>query len=206
MGRQSTRSGDPYIGRLLAKWDDMQDPQSPPAVLGDLYEEVDLDQIAWTPLAHACGCVTDWGWDAAHADPIAFINWCSAIIDNPCPWHVSDLAPLDDRPRSSILVSHLDGGPSFYARQATGDDIALGRHLTRELAKIRQLVVNGDTEAILAEIPPAYRNWTDINGHDPADTWIRQRLANVILNRGHSMLPGFDDPTAEIEPGELRES
>ena len=67
-------------------------------------------------------------------------------------------------------------------------------------------MVNGDTEAILAEIPPAYRNWTDINGHDPADTWIRQRLANVILNRGHSMLPGFDDPTAEIEPGELRES
>ena len=193
-GTKARDAGDPYIETLLAAWDGTQASQDPPAAVGDLYDETDPDQIAWTPLAHACGCVTDWGWDAAHADPVAFINWCAALIDNPCPWHASDPAQPGDLPRSPLIVGHPDGGPAFYARQATGDDIALGRYLTRELAKIRQLVVNGDIEAILAEIPPAYRNWMDSNGHDPADTWIRQRLTDLILNRGHSTLPGLDDP------------
>ena len=35
------------------------------AQVAAFFEGWDLvEQIAWTPLAHACGCVTDWGWDA----------------------------------------------------------------------------------------------------------------------------------------------
>jgi hypothetical protein len=195
-GAKAHDAGDPYIETLLAVWDDTQDPPTPPAALGDLHEETDPDQIAWTPLVHACGCVTDWGWDTAHADPAAFINWCAAIIDNPCPWHASDPAQAGDFPRPPVIAGHPDGGPVFYARQATGDDIVLGSRLTRELAKTRQHIVNGDTDAILAGIPPPYRNWMASNGHDPVDTWIRQHLTDLILNRGQSTLPGFDDPTA----------
>jgi hypothetical protein len=141
---------------------------------------------------HACGCVTDWGWDAAHADPFAFINWCATIIDNPCPWHAGGPAQPDDL----IMAGHPDGGVAFYARQATGDDIVLGRNLTSELTRISQLVANGDVETILGDIPPAYRDWMNSNGYDPADTWIQQRMTDLILNRGQSMLPGFDGPVS----------
>jgi len=191
-GAKARDAGDPLIETLLTAWETL-DPSAPPQAATDIFdEETGPGQIAWTPLAHACGCVTDWGWDDAHAHPFAFIDWCAAIIDNPCPWHASDPAPSDDL----IIVGHADGGPAFYARQATGDDIALGRKLTRELTSIRQLAVNGDAEAILGEIPPAYRNWMNSNGYAPADTWIEQRLTDLILNRGRSMLPGFDGPVA----------
>jgi TPR repeat protein len=191
-GAKARDAGDPYIETLLAAWDDTRGPPVPQAVSGELHEDTDSDQIAWTPLAHVCGCVTDWGWDAAHADPLAFINWCAAIIDNPCPWHASSSA----QPDYLVMAGHPAGGPAFHVRHATGDDIALGRKLTRELTRIRQLLVNGDAEAILDEIPSAYRNWMDSNGYDPADTWIQQRLTDLILNRGRSILPGFDGPTA----------
>ena len=168
-GAKARDAGDPYIETLLAAWGDTLAPPASQEASGHLHEETDPGQIAWTPLAHACGCVTDWGWDAAHADPFAFINWCAAIIDNPCPWHASSPAQPDDL----VMAGHPDGGLAFYARQATGDDIVLGRKLTRELTRIRQLVVNGDVEAILGEIPPAYRDQMDSNGYDPADTWIQ---------------------------------
>ena len=116
------------------------------------------------------------------------------VIDAPCPWHASDPAQPSDIHRDLVIVGYLNGGPAFYARQATDDDIALGWHLTRELAKIAQLVGNDDAEAILAEIPSAYRTWLDTNGYDPADAWIRQRLTDLILNRGESTLPGLDHP------------
>lgn len=191
-GAKARDAGDPYIETLLGAWDDTLAPPAAPEALGHLYEETDPGQIAWTPLAHTCGCVTDWGWDAARADPFAFINWCAAIIDHPCPWHASDPAQPDDL----VIAAHSDGGPAFYARHATGDDIVLGRKLTRELTRIRQLLVDGDAKAILGEIPPAYRNWMDSNGYDPADTWIQERLTDLILNRGQSMLPGFGGPAA----------
>jgi TPR repeat protein len=191
-GAKARDAGDPYIETLLAAWGDTLAPPASQEASGHLHEETDPGQIAWTPLAHACGCVTDWGWDAAHADPFAFINWCAAIIDNPCPWHASSPAQPDDL----VMAGHPDGGLAFYARQATGDDIVLGRKLTRELTRIRRLVVNGDVEAILGEIPPAYRDQMDSNGYDPADTWIQQRLADLILDRGRSLLPGFDGPAA----------
>jgi len=191
-GAKARDAGDPYIETLLAAWGDTLAPPAAQEASDHLHEETDPGQIAWTPLAHACGCVTDWGWDAASADPFAFINWCAAIIDNPCPWHVSDPGQPDDL----VMVGHPDGGPGFYARQATDDDIVLGRKLTRELTRIRQLLIDGDAKAILGEIPPAYRNWMDSNGYDPADTWIQERLTDLVLNRGQSLLPGFGGPAA----------
>jgi hypothetical protein len=89
------------------------------------------------------------------------------------------------------MAGYPGGGPAFYARKATGDDITLGRRLSRELAEIRQFLVNGDTDAILTEIPSAYKNWMASNGYDPVDTWTQQRLADLILNRGQHSAADF---------------
>jgi TPR repeat protein len=188
-GAKARDAGDPLIETLLAAWEKL-DPSASEAATDAFDEGSTPGQIAWTPLAHACGCVTDWGWDAAHADPLAFINWFAAIIDTPCLWHASDPAPPDDL----VMAGHPDGKSAFYARKATGDDIALGRKLTRELTRIRQLTASGDTDAISGEIPPAYRNWMNSNGYDPVDTWLQQRLTDLILNRGRSLLLDVDSP------------
>ena len=177
---------------LLATWDVRLPPTAEQEASTHLDEETSPGQIAWTPLAHACGCVTDWGWDAARAAPFTFINWCAAVIGAPCPWHASDPAQPDDL----VMAGYPDAGPAFYARRATGGDIALGRKLSREVTRFRQLLVDGDAKAILDEMPSEYRSWMDSNGYDPAETWIQERLSDLSLNRGQSMPPGFDGPAA----------
>jgi hypothetical protein len=51
------------------------------------------------------------------------------------------------------------------------------------------LAVANDTQALLAEIPAACREWVISHGDGPVETWVNQRLTDLLLNRGRSPLP-----------------
>ena len=133
--------------------------------------------------------MADWGWDAAHADPLNFIRWCMGAVDDVCPWHAIDPAGSISSPRNPLLVGDPGAGPAFYAREATGEDAKLGRTLAAELTELASLIVAADADAILAMIPPSYREWASSQGYDPVEAWLDMRLTDVVLNRGHSIAP-----------------
>lgn len=145
--------------------------------------------IAWTPLQHMCGDVTSWGWSSKETPPPVFMAWCMSVVNEKCPWHGGDTGMLPEVPASQTIVLKQPGDRgSFYARQATGDDIALGERLAREL---QDLVVKmaSDKLALAKEIPPKYRKWLYANGYDPLDAWFDQRLTDILLNRGENSTP-----------------
>jgi TPR repeat protein len=146
--------------------------------------------IQWTPLEHTCGCVTDWGWRSDSADPRMFISWCTRMIETDCPSHdrTLDVARVRRGPELVAFRDHTTGA-TFYTRQASGQDIALGRRLGQELRHITRQLVRKDPDVILADIPVAYRHWLQDNGYDPAAAWIDQRFSDIVLNRGDSIFP-----------------
>lgn len=120
-GSRAHDAGDPYIGVLLAEWEGQRDPPAiPVSPIGfedrDSDKDKDSKEIRWTQLQHTCGCVTDWGWDPAHADPLSFIRWCMCTVDDVCPWHAIDPARLISSPRQPLMVGDPAAGPAFYAR------------------------------------------------------------------------------------------
>ena len=54
-GVRARDAGDPFVETLLAAFNDTKDPPAPEEAASDLNGEVDLGQISWTPLGHACG-------------------------------------------------------------------------------------------------------------------------------------------------------
>lgn len=195
-GSKARDAGDPYIGVLLAEWEGQRVPPAIPVSPidlenGDSDKDADSEQISWTPLEHSCRCVTDWGWDATHADPLNFIRWCMNAVDNVCPWHAIDPTRLISSPRQPLMVGDPTAGPAFYAREAISDDAGLGRTLAAELKELASLMADGDADAILANIPPSYREWTSNQGYDPVEAWLELRLTDIVLNRGHSVMSGL---------------
>lgn len=145
--------------------------------------------IKWTPLKHKCGDVTDWGWSSRETPPPVFMAWCINVVGQNCPWHGGDTGDLPEVPASeTIVLKQPNSDSSFYARQAKGDDIALGERLAGELQELMEKMVN-DKLAVVKEIPPKYRKWLYANGYDPVDAWLDQRLADIVLNRGENSLP-----------------
>jgi hypothetical protein len=55
-----------------------------------------------------------------------------------------------------VAIHNPDTGASFYARPATGGDVALGERLAGELRELMEKVTN-DRLAVLKEIPANYR-------------------------------------------------
>jgi hypothetical protein len=137
------------------------------------------DAISWTPMAHTCGCVADWGWDAEHADPLSFMQWCSGMVTVGCPWHAVNR--LEDRP--PLLVRSSPHGPAFYARAASAVDVELGQRIASGVQELLAMAENGDEAGILATIPPEYRSWLESQQYDVAEEWFKSRLMNLILNR-----------------------
>lgn len=89
------------------------------------------------------------------------------------------------------MVGNPTAGPAFYAREATGDDVGLGRALAAELKELTSLMADESADALLAEIPPSYREWLSSRGYDPVEAWLELRLTDIVLNRGHSIMPGL---------------
>jgi hypothetical protein len=126
-------------------------PRVIPLDPGDLSEA-----ISWTPMAHTCGCVTDWGWDPGHADPLSFMVWCSVVVTEECPWHAAR-RPHEDR--TPILVQSLPHDAAFYAQSALGTDVELGRRITSGVQELLAMT------------------------EDATDEWLGTRLVDLILNR-----------------------
>lgn len=143
--------------------------------LGDLN-----DAISWTPIAHTCGCVADWGWEAEHADPLSFMQWCSEMVTVGCPWHSVARFP-DDKP--PLLVQSSPHGPAFYARAASGVNVELGQRIASGIQELLAMAENGDEAGIQATISPEYRSWLESQQYDVTEEWFKSRLVNLILNR-----------------------
>ncbi|MEU0509278.1 tetratricopeptide repeat protein [Amycolatopsis sp. NPDC006125] len=146
-----------------------------PLNLGDLN-----DGISWTPIAHTCGCVADWGWDAEHADPLSFMQWCSSMVTVKCPWHAVARFP-ENRP--PLLVRSSPRSPAFYARTASGIDVEPGKRIASGIQELVSMAENGDEASILATISPQYRSWLESQQYDVIEEWFQWRLMNLILNR-----------------------
>ncbi|MFG3710849.1 hypothetical protein [Micromonospora sp. NPDC047730] len=145
--------------------------------------------ITWTPLKMTCGCVIDWGWDSNKVPPPVFIQWCISTVGTNCPWHGGETGQAVPRPdHETIALTNPADGVSFYARKATGDDIALGERLAEELRQLMDKVTN-DKLAVIKEIPLKYRKWLYANGYDPLEAWLDQRLTDIVLNRGVGSVP-----------------
>jgi TPR repeat protein len=215
-GSRARDAGDPLVGVLLAQREGQHIPPAIPVSPVDLNQaddskDADAGQISWTPLRHTCDCVADWGWDAAHADPLNFIRWCMSAVDDVCPWHAIDPAGTISAPQTPLMIGDPGAGPAFYAREATGEDVELGRTLAAELTELASLIAVADADAILAMIPPSYREWTSNQGYDPVEAWLDMRLADIVLNRGHSVTPALlqhldrsqqpEEPSGTHRPG-----
>lgn len=109
------------------------------------------------------------------------------MTDRACPWHVSH--PLTSRitHQNPVLIGDPARGPAFYARDAAGRDIELGRTLAKRLRDLITQIADADMEDLLAGIPPAYRDWLTNQGYEPAQARIEQQLTDLILNRGRSL-------------------
>ncbi|WP_086820200.1 tetratricopeptide repeat protein [Allokutzneria sp. NRRL B-24872] len=170
---------DPVVDMVFAAMsgaDSEQEVRVSPLDPGELN-----DAISWTPLAHTCGCVADWGWDMEQANPMHFMQWCADVISAECPWHTADQS-LKDRP--PLLVRNLPHGPAFYARAASGVDVELGQRIASGIQDLLTMAENGDEAGILATIPPDYRSWLESQQYDVVAEWFNSRLTNLILNRG----------------------
>ncbi|KZB82726.1 SEL1-like repeat protein [Amycolatopsis regifaucium] len=146
-----------------------------PLNLGDLN-----DAISWTPMAHTCGCVADWGWEVEHSDPLSFMQWCSGVVTVECPWHAVARFP-EDRP--PLLVRSSPHGPAFYARAASSADENLGQRIASGIQELLAMAENGDVAGILATISSDYRSWLESQQYDVEEECFRWRLMNLILNR-----------------------
>lgn len=170
--------GDPLAGMYFAA---VSGTDSPPDVSMSPLDPADLnDAISWTPLAHTCGCVADWGWDAEHADPLSFMQWCSGMVTVECPWHAVARS-AEDRP--PVLVRSSPHGPAFFARAASGADVELGQRIAAGIQELLAMAENRDEAGILATVSPEYRAWLESQQYDVAEEWFKSRLVNLILNR-----------------------
>ncbi|MBS2965824.1 sel1 repeat family protein [Actinocrinis puniceicyclus] len=138
------------------------------------------DAINWTPLAHTCGCVAEWGWDGEHADPLSFIQWCCNMVTMECPWHAT-VTVADGRP--PLFVWHGPEGPAFFARIASGVQAELGQRITSAIRELLAMTESGDQAGITADIPSEYRDWLESNGYNVAEAWLNKRLTDLVLNR-----------------------
>jgi TPR repeat protein len=175
---KAREAGDPLADMYFAA---MSEPGNQLEVRMSPLDPGDLnDAISWTPMAHTCGCVADWGWDADHANPLSFMQWCSGMVTAECPWHAT-AGFLEDRP--PLLVRSSPDGPAFYARAASGVDVELGRRIVSGIQELLAMAENGDKAGILATISPEYRSWLESQQYDVAEEWFKSRLMNLILNR-----------------------
>jgi len=175
---KAREAGDPLVDLCFAA---ANEESSPPPLRVIPLDPGDLsDAISWTPMAHTCECVTDWGWDSEHADPLRFIAWCSGVVTEECPWHA---AGRSHEGRTPLLVQILPHGPAFYARPATGTDVELGRRITSGVQELLAMAEHEDEAGILATISPEYRAWLESEAYDVAEEWFKTRLMDLVLNR-----------------------
>lgn len=148
------------------------------------------ENIDWTPFEHSCGCVIDWGWDSTACPPSSFIACCQGVIRSACPWHGAEGGTVILSPAGEPVAFNDPSGnnPTFYARAAAGESIALGQRLTRELTELEALTSQGSA-AVIAAIHPKQKAWFDARGYDPAETWLTQRVTDIVLNQGRDSMP-----------------
>lgn len=136
----------------------------------------------WTPLRHTCGCVVDWGWDQHCAGPDEFIAWCAGMIKAACPWDGAETGSFEvDAPRTGTICLENDR-IQFFARMARGEDIELGRELTRQLLDVQAKVK--DPKELRKEIPVKYFKYLLSQGYNPLEQWVRDRQMDIVLNLG----------------------
>ncbi|MEU8182109.1 hypothetical protein AB0B86_15250 [Micromonospora sp. NPDC049047] len=186
--RRSLDSGDPMAARLLgiaAQVDATLHELIFPAAgstspLGLVpYPE----QGQWTPIEQGCGCVIGWGWDQ-RSDPEAFMMWCVEMTLANCVWHGAESGGFPaPPPDATISLVDRRSGVAYLTRRAVGDDIELGRELTRQ---IKELMTSSRGDR-LASVPGALRDHFVEEGYDPAEQWMQTRLTDIVLNRGSSI-------------------
>ncbi|MCT9113042.1 hypothetical protein N4G69_47270 [Streptomyces mirabilis] len=147
------------------------------------------EQIAWTPLKQACGCVVDWGWSSQSADPMTFTDWYTSRLTVPCPWHTTPVtgASGPDLP-DEMVVQPRGTSVLLHVRKAAADHHELGAELASRLAHVLETADRGDT-ALLDDAPAGFRSWLIANTPDPAQAWLDHELTEIILNQGRSALP-----------------
>ncbi|WP_253886226.1 tetratricopeptide repeat protein [Actinokineospora diospyrosa] len=171
-------AGDPAAGLFLAA---VGEAEGQLGVSVTPLEPCNLgDEVQWTPLAHACGCVVDWGWEAERADPLAFMQWCSGMVTLECPWHA--VARFAEH-RPPLLVETSPRGPAFYARAASGVDVELGQRIALRIQQLLAMVESGDEAGIRESVPPEYRTWLEAQQYDVVEESFRWCLVELVLNR-----------------------
>ncbi|MGW1176157.1 hypothetical protein ACWD4P_20870 [Kitasatospora sp. NPDC002543] len=86
-------------------------------------------------------------------------------------------------------VLFLDPPPGFtvYARLAVGEDDALAGAITAQLRCITEHQAQG-RDAVADLVPAKLRAWFERNGYDPVDSWLEQKLCDIVLDRGRDLL------------------
>jgi hypothetical protein len=140
-------------------------------------------QGQWTPIEQRCGCVIDWGWDQ-RSNPEAFMTWCIEMTTANCVWHGAESRQFPaPPPNATISLVDRRSGVAYLTRRAVGDDIQLGRELTRQIKEL----ISSSRDDLIASVPGALRDHFVEDGYDPAEQWIQTRLTDIVLNRGNSI-------------------
>ncbi|TJZ50359.1 trypsin-like peptidase domain-containing protein [Streptomyces piniterrae] len=178
---------DAFSSDLARAIDNHADAVHAAELLDEPFEELPEElspEIHWTPLRQDCGCVIDWGWEVTSVPLDSFVSWCTYVVALACPWHGAESGqPLDIPDGVPVALRDRDCGTAIYARQATGEDIALGKKLADALQAFTEQRAASDRSSILAEIPPQYQDFLRAGGYDPVEAWLEQRLVDIILNR-----------------------
>ncbi|MGW2546362.1 hypothetical protein ACWC5I_37210 [Kitasatospora sp. NPDC001574] len=115
-----------------------------------------------------------------------FIDWCAFAFAHPCPWHGGECgAPVLSEAGDTLSVEPTPGF-TVYARLAVGDDAPLADTITAQLRHVAEHQARG-RDAVAGLVPDKLRAWFERNGHDPVDSWLEQRLCDIVLNLGQDM-------------------